>query len=133
MLGSSIAVDGRRAAFGELNSEVVDRSTRGGVALFDLDAMTLLRKHRIPNLRPGIHDLFGASLDLDGNRLIAGAPGVAGDVGAAFVFDVESGAPIKKLTVDQLERSDYFGSERGTRRKHRGDCHLESRSRRLRS
>ena len=44
----------------------------------------------LSSLNPSDADLFGSSLSLSGNLLFVGAPGTAGDIGAAHVFDIGS-------------------------------------------
>ena len=63
-------------------------------------------------LNPSDADLFGASLSLSGDLLFVGAPGTAGDIGAAYVFDIGSptvASPHVAMGVDG-RGGDAFGT-----------------------
>jgi len=58
-------------------------------------------------------DVFGSSVAISGNTAIVGAPGDdhAGSYsGSAYLFDVTTGNQLWKLTADDADTSDWFGS-----------------------
>ena len=112
LLGAEIAVDGNLAAFGELNSEVPEGgTTRGSVQLFDLSSLQFLQKITVPESPGRYHDLFGSGLDLDGSRLVVGAPGLEGNSGKAYVFDTTTGEPTMTLSPEVTQSYQQFGSD----------------------
>lgn len=56
---------------------------------------------------------FGASVAIDGGTAIVGAPlddaGVSFGAGAAYLFNVETGAQLAKLTADDARSVEFFG------------------------
>ena len=58
-------------------------------------------------------DQFGISVAIDGNTAIIGAYGDddnGGDSGSAYLFDIISGSQLAKLTSNDAEMDDQFGS-----------------------
>ena len=58
-------------------------------------------------------DRFGATLDLEGDRLVVGAPGGTGARGGAWIVDLESGSAVPRairgLPLPEPRRGDRFG------------------------
>ena len=57
-------------------------------------------------------DIFGRSLDAEGDLLVVGAPGnddAGGSSGSAYMFDLSTGTEIQKITASDQQFNDVFG------------------------
>lgn len=106
-LGSPVVLDGTRALVG---------STRIGlpndVFVYDLTTGQLLTK--LASSDGMIEDGFATAIATDGDRAVVGSfrhdePGLEG-AGAAYVFDLNSGLELFKLTPADGEAFDFFGA-----------------------
>lgn len=75
--------------------------------------LALVENKIIPS-KGGDYELFGYSVDLDGNHAIVGAPGrgdIAGNAGSAFIYERKGGKWIEqiKLTKSSGKEWDLFG------------------------
>lgn len=74
---------------------------------------TWIEIHKLVAWDGGSEDTFGSSVALDGSIAVIGAPledVYAEDSGAAYVFDVVTGAPIAKLSPGSGTPQDRFGT-----------------------
>ncbi|MFC1706546.1 LamG-like jellyroll fold domain-containing protein [Planctomycetota bacterium] len=82
----------------------------GAAYLFDTETGTLL--HTFQKQTQVAEDFFGYSVALGGGRALIGAPydnTGASDTGAAYLFDTETGAPLRTFLNPTPEAGDYFG------------------------
>ncbi|MCH8879726.1 MAG: FG-GAP repeat protein [Planctomycetes bacterium] len=84
----------------------------GSAYLFDVLTGQQLHKLIADDAVQG--DVFGASVGISGGLGIVGAPGdddAGTSSGAVYVFDVATGQQLRKLTADDAEMGDRFGTE----------------------
>jgi hypothetical protein len=81
--GWSIAMEGNRAAIGAKGAASL--GNKGRVFIFEREAGIWVQKAKIAPSIDNLGDWFGASVDLDGDRLVVGAP--KNGTGRAYVFD----------------------------------------------
>ena len=102
--GCSVAATGTRAVVGASFDDPSGVTDAGSAYVFDINTgalvSTLVLTH--PNLLPG--DSFGFAVAASGNVAVVGAPfadpsGVT-DAGAAYLFDLNSGALLSTLALD---------------------------------
>lgn len=107
--GSAVAVDGSTLVIGEEHSNVTLASA-GTVHVYELVAGAWTLQQTLALGVPTANDAFGASVDLDGDRLVVGSPG-HGVAGGAFVFDRVGGTwgQSAHLVANDLVFNDQFG------------------------
>ena len=124
--GVSIAIDGDRAIVGAQNDDD-NGSASGSVYIFEFDGTNW---NEIAKLTPEFAastDLFGVSVDIDGNRAVVGATGDddngASGSGSAYVFEFDgtSWSQVGKLLASDATANDSFGS--GSVHQWRPHCH----------
>ena len=103
LLGISIAANNDKVAVGMPG---VNTST-GDVLVFDRHSGEMLHG-LLPADAPTDNFFFGRSIDMDGNTLVVGTGGYYGE--AAYVFDVNSGELLQKLTRPATATA-QFGNE----------------------
>ncbi len=110
--GGGVAISGNLALVG---AAMTDAGGKDAAYVFDLITGRQLRKLTAPDDSPG-NDCFGSSMALSGYLALIGAPLHNGSRGAAYLFDVRSGAPIAtghavpgKLTANDAAVDDLFG------------------------
>jgi hypothetical protein len=81
--GWSIAMEGSRAAIGAKGAASL--GDKGRVFIFEREDGLWVQKAKIAPSIDNLGDWFGASVDLDGDRLVVGAP--KNGTGRAYVFD----------------------------------------------
>jgi hypothetical protein len=81
--GWSISMEGNRAAIGAKGAAAL--GDKGRVFIFELEGGLWVQKAKIAPSIDNLGDWFGASVDLDGDRLAVGAP--KNGTGRAYVFD----------------------------------------------
>jgi hypothetical protein len=81
--GWSIAMEGNRAAIGAKGAASL--GDKGRVFIFEREEGVWVQKAKIAPSIDNLGDWFGASVDLDGDRLVVGAP--KNGTGRAYVFD----------------------------------------------
>jgi hypothetical protein len=107
--GVSVAIDGSYAAVGADSDDDLGNSS-GSAYVFDTATGNQLHK-----LLPDSGDdntYFGKSIDISGTVVIVGAPydnSFAYEVGAAYLFDANTGQQLRRLLPDDGESGDYFG------------------------
>lgn len=109
LFGQTIAVEGTRLVVGTLNGVGLGENT-GLAYVFDLLSGELLARLIADDGEYG--DLFSRAIAIDGDTAIISAPGDddRGDrAGAAYLFDLSTGAQIRKLLADDGETQDEFG------------------------
>ncbi len=104
--GWSVAVSGNTAVIG--SADRVDRS--GAAYAFDVTTGGQISKFNYRDAAD--QDWFGNAVAISGNLAIVGAFGKAdngSDSGAAYIFDVSTGAQLLKLLPDDGSAGDNFG------------------------
>jgi len=131
-IGSAVAMDGQLLVVGAPQEEVQDGATTladaGAVYLFERSGDSWAQIARLQAPAPGADDNFGASVAVEGDLLVVGAPGEDGagaevdplvdeganNCGAAYIFRRIAGAwmPVHYLKPDapQLRRTRAFGT-----------------------
>lgn len=127
--GATIAIfDGRMLVSAPTANNGEDEKT-GLVYLFDTTTGELLREFSIPRRNPedGIdpyapvdgsgqpfqgrgHEFFGSSVALNKDYALIGAPSAVGRMGAAYLFDVKTGAFLHRFSNPDRVLYSYFGS-----------------------
>jgi len=89
----SVALEGKVALVGAPLSEVGNVVNAGAVYVMEYQDGQWSSKQKLLHPEPVINDLFGLSVDFDGNWAIVGAPKTANnyEVGAAYLFQLENG------------------------------------------
>lgn len=105
--GSSSALNGNTLLVGQQSSIT---GPPGAAHLFDLTTGKLLKSFKAPGDDHLPDNRFGWSAALSTTRIVVGAPGVNGLIGAAFVYDLKTGASLAKLQPPGLSASSSFGA-----------------------
>ena len=109
LFGSSVAISGTTAIVGAVGDD--DAGSRSGSAyIFDTETGQQLIKLTAPDA--AAQDFFGRSVGILGMTAIVGGPqdDDAGDrSGSAYLFDIENGIQIAKLTASDAAEVDLFG------------------------
>jgi len=115
--GHVVALDGDTAVVGSLNADLgVNFGNAGAVYVFKRTGTTWAQQAKLTASSSGRNARFGTSVDIDGDKVIVGAPGVvvgiARDAGLAYVF-TRSGSTWSQsaiLSAPDIAQSDLFGS-----------------------
>jgi hypothetical protein len=117
--GSSLYADGSVLLAGAPGLNVAGKSQAGGAFLFDADTGALLQTFLNPE--PQNTASFGASVAIVRNFAVIGAPYYSprpgqhpGFVGAAYVFELSTGAFVMRIDNPSPEQNDWFTSGDGT-------------------
>lgn len=89
-----------------------DRGIDSG-SIYVFDASTGAQLHKISPDDGARDDLFGLTLDIDGDVIVVGAPfadAVGTDSGAVYLFDANTGQQIRKIVARETSQGDQFGS-----------------------
>jgi WD40 repeat protein len=109
--GYSVAISNNKALVGAPFKDGSSRRFDSGAAyVFDVDTGEELVKLNASD--SSFNDNFGLSVALDGNIAIIGSPfsvTSGGQSGSAYIFDVNSGAQLHKLTPSDAASGDVFG------------------------
>jgi len=109
--GSSVAMSGGLAVIGAKWHTVPGGLSTGAAYLFDLE--TGLQLHKFTPSDGDTNDDFGCSVSMAGSLAVIGAE-LDSDSGqwsgSAYVFDVQTGQQLRKLTASDAESDDRFGS-----------------------
>jgi len=110
--GYSVAIDGDYAVVSE-NRDDDKGNDAGAVYIFNVQTGTQLHKLTASDGAGG--DNFGYGVDIDGNYVIVGAWADTINnipaVGSAYIFDVQTGLQVKKITASDGENNDRFGAD----------------------
>lgn len=109
LFGSALALDGGRLLIGAYQNDDSGNDS-GAVYVFDVATGQELRKLLPTDGAP--QDLFGFAVALDGATALVSAlleDEANNDAGAAYLFDVDSGAQLHKLVPSDAGDSDRFG------------------------
>jgi hypothetical protein len=114
--GYSVAISGEVAIVGAPYAEVPGKNNAGAAHIFKLENGTWQFKQTLvpDDLNSG--DLFGASVDIDGEVAIAGGFYVHNSsnvqTGGAYIFQSQNGQwqQVQKLQPDDLKYHDWFGT-----------------------
>ena len=110
--GFSVAIDGDRMVVGapyEIDAGILNT---GVVYVFRKEPTGWTKESRIPNPIPAIQDLFGWSVDLDGDRLMVGSPTLtSGPTQDVFIFKRSGTAwPIEQILAPPMDMYEaWFG------------------------
>ena len=108
-LGSSVAIDGDTAVVGAPNVQ----GGRGAVFVFARLGNTWTQTARLTASDRAIEDQLGASVGIDGDTIVAGAPGEDGGQGAGYTFARTGATPSRnetaKLTATDGATGDNLG------------------------
>ncbi len=102
--GWSVAISGNMALVGAFRNDD-EGSNSGSAYLFDVTTGNQIAKLTASDALAG--DFFGASVAINGNTALVGAPGSSS--GSAYLFDVATGNQITKITASDASTSDFFG------------------------
>ena len=108
--GGAVAIDNGLAVISSARDDVTGPQS-GSAYVFDVAAQTQLTK-LVPT-DGAASDLFGISVAIDGNYALIGAPyddDHGQDSGSAYLFNVQTGAQIAKLTGGNGSIGSHFGS-----------------------
>lgn len=116
--GWSVALSGRYMVAGAPGDDPAYRHS-GSAYIFDVE--TGQAKHKLLPSQPILQGLFGASVAVEGSTALIGAPVIEAlpgtdifeevyDPGSAYVFDVQTGQELYRLTPDVSAPLDHFGS-----------------------
>ena len=113
--GASVAIDGDIVVVGAPNDNADISRTRTGAA-FVFRATTGEKLAKLVATDGAAYDNFGSSVAIDGNYIVVGASLMDDDevgmnVGAVYVFDRSSYAPVHKLLPSDAEVRAQFGQE----------------------
>lgn len=115
LFGNSVALSGNLALVGAAwdigRSNGSHVSGQGAAYVFDTSSGQQLRK--LTPSDPGVGDWFGRTVALSGNIGLIGAPyddDIADYSGSAYLFDVNTGQQLFKLTAPDAANSDQFGT-----------------------
>jgi len=116
--GYSVAISGEVAIVGAPCSETLDpyRANAGVAHIFQLENGTWQFKQTLVPDDLSSEDLFGASVDIDGDVAIAGGFYVHNSsnvqTGGAYIFQSQNGQwqQVQKLQPDDLKYCDWFGA-----------------------
>lgn len=108
--GHAVAISAGIIAVGAPHDDI-NGATSGSAYLYDAASATQLAK-LVPADGGATHE-FGASIAIDGGVLAVGAPGAPEDgiaTGAVYIFDIDTGAQLTRLTPPSGQAGDLFGS-----------------------
>ncbi|MBK9304426.1 MAG: hypothetical protein IPM94_11195 [bacterium] len=108
--GYAVAVSDSFAVIGAPMWDAPGRTDCGAVYVFD--PRTGVELWRLTASDRGAYDRFGNAVAICGRTLLVGAYWGGGDedAGAAYVFDVATGAELHRLTPADADYADWFGS-----------------------
>ena len=107
--GASVAISGSIAIVG---ASMKDEETVDAGSAYLFDVTTGQQLHKLTPSDPDTSDLFGYSVGIDGDIAIVGAwwdDDNGTDSGSAYLFDVQTGSQIAKLTSPDGAAGDLFG------------------------
>ncbi|MBK6342034.1 MAG: fibronectin type III domain-containing protein [Flavobacteriales bacterium] len=117
--GQSVAMSGDRIVVSAENEDEdangsSTMANAGSVYVFARNGGVWTEEQKITALDRATNDLFGVSVDLDGDRLIVGAhyeDNLASDCGAAYIFSRTTGTwtQEQKIQASAQAEEDYFG------------------------
>jgi hypothetical protein len=116
--GRSLSANATQLLVGAPGRNIGGTMNAGGAYLFDADTGAL--QHTFLNPEPHEFASFGESVALVGSYAVIGTPSYSpsgrppGFVGAAFVFDVNSGALVAKIVNPSPRPNELFTSGDGT-------------------
>ncbi len=109
--GNSVAIAGERIVVGASGKDLGNTSDAGKVYTYYRSRTQWYQSQSIMSPDPEANDNFGASLDIDGPRVVVGAPS-DDKVGAAFIFYRIGSTWIQesKIEPDDDQSGDNFGA-----------------------
>jgi hypothetical protein len=111
--GTSVAVQGDTMVVGAPGADVaVGGSARGAVYVFTLSGSTWTQTAKLTASDGADGDHLGTSVDIDGDKIVAGAEGDDSEAGSAYIFN-RTGSPttqVAKLTASDRHSLDALGT-----------------------
>lgn len=107
--GSAVTTDGARVAVGAAKADALGQDS-GAAYVFDAATGSELMRLVPSNGAAGDH--LGASIAMDGARVVVGAPGADGvgpDSGAVYLFDAKTGSELLALQPTVAVAGEQFG------------------------
>jgi len=107
--GHSVAISGNYAIVG---SPYDDDHGNGSGSAYIFNVQTDTQLHKLVPGDSAADDYFGESVAISGNYAIVGArydDDNGGNSGSAYIFNVQTGVELHKLTADDGAVNDYFG------------------------
>lgn len=107
--GMSVATNGKYAVVG---APLWDGASADSGAAYVFDTTTGVELFKLLPDDGAAQDQFGYSVGIAANHIVVGAPfanGQVSDVGAAYVFDLNSGAQLQKLVASDGKIQDRMG------------------------
>ena len=109
--GYSVAISGNYAIVGARYDDDGGASASGSAYIFNVDTGTQYRKLTASD--GAANDQFGYSVAISGSYAIVGAyrddDGGNDHIGSAYIFNVNTGTQVHKLTASDGTANDYFG------------------------
>lgn len=108
--GTSVGISGNVAIVGGYGYNNIKPNKTGSAYLFDATIPTQL--HKLLANDGAVGDEFGISVGVSGNRAIVGADAdsdAGNSSGSAYLFDVNTGSQLFKLTAADATSFDRFG------------------------
>ena len=109
--GNAVSISGGKVAVAAYKADPGGISVAGSAFVYDAQTGALLQTFHNPE--PAVDDGYGNSLSLFSGLLAVGTPydhaGAYFGDGTVYVFDVESGAQITKISNPTPDNADYFG------------------------
>lgn len=109
--GYSVAIDGDQILIGARYADYQGKADAGKAFLFDTNGQYLQTFY---NPDPQGDDRFGYAVDLDGDKVLIGAPwkyvsGVGGNAGLAYLFDANTGDLLQTFATPESTVDDTLG------------------------
>jgi hypothetical protein len=118
--GVAVAISGSRMVIGANANDVGEKREAGNVYVYDLDSVSpAVPVAVVNNPEPQEDDGFGASIAIDGTRIVVGTPNdqtVDGTAGSVYVYDLADAAPtvpVMKVQNPNGSVNDQFGASVG--------------------
>ena len=108
LFGHKVEIKNQTAVISEHLDDVDGVQDRGRINVYARSGNMLVLQQRLTPNNPSAR-LFGLSLDLDGNTIIAGAPGAGTGAAYVFVFNGATWTQQKELLASDGAPGDFFG------------------------
>jgi hypothetical protein len=109
IFGWSVAAEGNVILIGARDDEVDGEAQAGSAYVFRYDGTEWVEESKLVDPEPEYFELFGQSGSVDGDRVLVGAHGDGGFIGAAFVYRYDG---MRWLFEEKLIAPDPNGLER---------------------
>lgn len=106
--GSMVAIDGERIVVGASQADVTIDDD-GVVYVFERPGVTWIQQHIVPSPAPVFNGLFGASMQLEGDRLLVGQPATFPD-SSAHMLEFDGASWNSTATYEQVRINGEFST-----------------------